>query len=84
MRHLRADMQPDIDPLQRGAPREFGRIAEQDLIGADLDQHRRQSGQVAEQRRDQRIVGGLPGPIGVGTRDHGRTREHRIERGAVA
>ncbi len=49
-------LQLDLDPGRVGAVGEPGRIVEQDLVGSDLDEGRRQRSEIGEQRRDPRVV----------------------------
>ncbi len=49
-------VQADVNLLLRGAGREAERVVEQDLGRADLDQQRRQTGQLREQRAGQFVA----------------------------
>ena len=53
--HLRPHLEGDVDAGPRRAFREGDRVVAQDLDLADVDEQRRQSGRVGEQRRDQRL-----------------------------
>src|SRR5579883_756223 len=48
-------LESDVDPGGTGAIGQARAIIEEDLFRADLDQHGRQAGEVAEQRRRERV-----------------------------
>ena len=57
-------LQLDLDAGSPGAIGESHRVVEQDLVGADLDQRRRQAPEIGEHRRDARV--GAPQVARVG------------------
>ena len=48
-------LQLDLDPGRPRAIGEAGRVVEEDLVGADLDERRRQAAKVSEEGRDPRV-----------------------------
>ena len=56
MNHARPNLQGDGDIGGAGGGSKTHRIVEQGLVGADLDQHRRESAQVRKERRHPRVL----------------------------